>query len=243
MWYLNKGFIGGSPHSIENFAGSDEKSLFDKNLLTKPDDWYYRNKPLTYEFNNLGHRCKNTYDIDLSNYILFFGCSHTMGIGNALEDTFPYLVSKKLNIDYYNLGIGAAGPDSMFHNLVTWMNKFSQKPKHIIWQWPDLARYATVTKDNRVKMHGIWEKDPEVVNFMVMGHCNDFHISRMKLIIAYLDQLNVPITYVSTDAKNKDDPSNTVYYRWIDKDNARDNMHMGIKSNELLANHLAERLR
>lgn len=243
MWFFNNGFIGSLPNSTENFAGSDLREVYEKKLLSMPKDWYYRNLSISYKFNSLGHRCKNTEEIDLSNYLLFFGCSHTMGIGNMLEDTFPYLTAKKLNVDYYNLGLGGAGPDSMFHNLVVWMNQVKEKPKYILWQWPDLARYATINKDGRVVMHGIWEEDPEVVNFMVSGYCNGFHTSRMKFITTYLDQLNIPVIHISTDAKSEQDRPGTVYYRWIDKDNARDGMHMGIKSNDQLSNQLVDLLR
>lgn len=243
MWYFNDGFIGGEVNTTENFAGSDLQEIYQKKLLTMPKDWYYRDLPITYKFNNFGHRCNNVEDIDLSNYLLFFGCSHTMGIANKLEDTFPYLTAQKLNIDYYNLGLGAAGPDAMLHNLIIWMSKINQKPKAIVWQWPDLARYLTIDKNNQVLMHGIWQKEPEVVNFMVSGYCNDFHLSRMKLIAIYLEQLNIPIIYITTDEKSEHDRPGTIFYRWLDNDNARDGMHMGVKSNDLLSNQLVRLLR
>jgi DNA polymerase III alpha subunit len=50
-------------------------------------------------------------DIDLNNYILFIGCSHTEGIGLELQTTYPYLVSEELKCDYYNLGLGGTGID------------------------------------------------------------------------------------------------------------------------------------
>ena len=65
----------------------------------------------TDENNNFtGERAQ---EIILNNYILFTGCSHTKGVGLALEDTYPYLLAQKLNCDYYNLALGGTGQDVM----------------------------------------------------------------------------------------------------------------------------------
>ena len=47
------------------------------------------------------------YDDDQDNYILFIGCSHTMGVGLELEKTYPHILSEKLKMDYYNLAVPA----------------------------------------------------------------------------------------------------------------------------------------
>jgi len=83
-------FLGSDNSNITlDFVGGDSKQQFNKNVLTQPIDWYYHDKKLTYSFNNQGHRSKNFKDIDQDNYILFTGCSHTMGIGLELEKTYP----------------------------------------------------------------------------------------------------------------------------------------------------------
>jgi hypothetical protein len=83
-------------------------------------------------FNSRGHRCKEIEEINLQNYILFAGDNVGVGWGTPLEETYPYLVSKKLKIDYYNLSIFNGGIDSLKYNLITWYHKIPQKPRAII---------------------------------------------------------------------------------------------------------------
>jgi hypothetical protein len=83
-------------------------------------------------FNSRGHRCKEIEEINLQNYILFAGDNIGVGWGTPLEETYPYLISKALNIDYYNLSIFNGGLDSLRYNLITWYHKIPQKPRAII---------------------------------------------------------------------------------------------------------------
>jgi hypothetical protein len=83
-------------------------------------------------FNSRGHRCKEIEEINLQNYILFAGDNVGVGWGTPLEETYPYLISKALNIDYYNLSIFNGGLDSLKYNLITWYHKIPQKPRAII---------------------------------------------------------------------------------------------------------------
>jgi len=83
-------------------------------------------------FNSRGHRCKEIEEINLQNYILFAGDNVGVGWGTPLEETYPYLISKALNIDYYNLSIFNGGLDSLRYNLITWYLTIPQKPRAII---------------------------------------------------------------------------------------------------------------
>jgi hypothetical protein len=83
-------------------------------------------------FNSRGHRCKEIEEINLQNYILFAGDNVGVGWGTPLEETYPYLISKALNIDYYNLSIFNSGLESLRYNLITWYHKIPQKPRAII---------------------------------------------------------------------------------------------------------------
>ena len=83
-------------------------------------------------FNSRGHRCKEIEEINLQNYILFAGDNVGVGWGTPLEETYPYLISKALNVDYYNLSIFNGGLDSLRYNLITWYHKIPQKPRAII---------------------------------------------------------------------------------------------------------------
>ena len=58
MLSLNNDFLGYHPceHNV-SFSGSDTKELFEHNLKTQTNDWYYRTDQISYVRNNIGHRC------------------------------------------------------------------------------------------------------------------------------------------------------------------------------------------
>ena len=171
MLYINNDFLGYHP-SLNKvfFSGSDTEELYQKNLMLQSKDWYYRTNEISYVRNTNGHRCKDIEDIDLDNYILFTGCSHTEGIGLKLEDTYPYLLSKKLNCDYYNLAVGGTGVDTLSYNITTWFAKIKKQPKLLVIQWPHLLRVLGKNlghskNDYRSKhlvTHGMWEKRADI---------------------------------------------------------------------------------
>lgn len=130
---------------------------FNRNFIgnEKPDRAYTRDG-IRYQFNNLGHRCKNVEDIDLDNYILFAGCSHTEGEGLQLEESYPYIAAKKLGCDYYNLGLSACGFDVVFYNVMTWFQLY-KKPKFVVIQYPDPSRFSSLTANSvMIVPHGSW---------------------------------------------------------------------------------------
>ena len=128
IFKINNGFLGYRNSSeIEYFSGSDTEELFNENLRTKPVDWIYRTKQISYVRNKNGHRC-NELEILKNEYILYTGCSHTEGIGIALEDSYAYISSKNLGTDYYNLGLGGSGIDAMIYNLSVWFAITPKKP-------------------------------------------------------------------------------------------------------------------
>jgi len=237
MLRLNNGFIGYTPNSTYRFIGGDKDTLYSRNLKTKPADWYYRDRPITYVNNSFGHRSPDVKDIDLNNYILFVGCSHTEGVGNYLEDTYAHMVSKEANIDYYNLSIGGSGIDTMLHNLSVWLTTVNSSPKHIIWQWTDPVRYVTVMSDDLVITHGMWEDTKEVQDFVIAGDTNGFFKSRNILASNYLHQLKTNVIEVTHIEKNS--PDKIFCYA---KDHARDNQHYGVLSNKHLAEMILQKI-
>ena len=224
-----------------SFSGSDSEGLFLKNLGEQPVDWIYRTKKVEYSYNKHGFRCKNFDEIDLDNYVIFTGCSHTEGIGLALEDTFPYKVSECLNIDYVNLAIGGTGLDVLEYNLITWFLKFKKKPKYAFIQWPDHSRYAGVfPKYENIISVGSWRQEPEFKDFMVASELTGFFYGRKymttKLVSNIIDIPIFSIQYTSLS-------SYQTYDLFIKKmDTARDLVHSGIKSNEDLIGQIIQRL-
>lgn len=66
---------------------------------------------IKYNFNDYGYRASFDYAPLIEyNKIICIGCSFTEGVGLEEDETWPYILSKKLNINYLNLGL-AGGSD------------------------------------------------------------------------------------------------------------------------------------
>jgi hypothetical protein len=225
-------FIGQDDASASfDFYGGDDKDIFERNLETQPSDWYYRNAKIKYYYNNFGHRCKTINQLDFGNYVLFTGCSHTQGIGLELEKTFPYLLSKELGLDYYNLALSASGPDVVHYNLLTWFHKYKLRPKCIFVQWPDHSRFIAL-HDNFTNLvpTGSWTGDIKAKKFIVDSEMSGMFLARKALYHNMIqDMTGVPVVSLQfSGLQTYNDTS--LYLKKIDL--ARDRIHSGIKSNE-----------
>lgn len=243
MLTFYENFIGNIYSNITvPFKGTDDEQRYQENLISQPEDWYYRNICLTYSFNALGHRSKNIEDIKLDNYILTVGCSITEGIGLEIEKTYPYLVSQKLNCDYYNLGIGAAGPDAIMYNLLLWLSRIEQKPKVIILQWPNKLRYATRKADGEnIETHGMWRESESYKRFMILGDEIGYFNFRKELQYNLIEEMtkNIKLVHIrelNSGSSMKDE----VLFSRLDL--ARDLMHLGIQSHSKMCSDILEKL-
>ena len=84
------------------------------------------------QFNSRGHRCKEIEEINFHNYFLFAGDNIGLGLDKDITETYPYIISKALKTDYYNLCVFNGGVDCLRFNLLSWLNKFHHKPRAII---------------------------------------------------------------------------------------------------------------
>lgn len=242
MLSINNGFVGhhSTFHNV-NFYGSDSKKLFEHNLKVQPIDWYYRTHEITYNRNSNGHRCKEITDIDLNNYILFAGCSHTEGVGLELEKTYPYLLSQKMKCDYYNLAVGGTGADVLNHNIVTWFAKVKKPPKLLIVQWQVEARVAIKNFLNDPELwytYGFWttRENKDVGNFLSYGHAIDFFKSRHILAKTITHTVaNCPIIELNISPLGANKQNIDGELTLEQKDFARDTPigHLGIESQKI----------
>lgn len=242
-------FLG--EHSSEvtlQFSGADFEGKFRENLEKLPADWYYRTVPVYYYHNKLGHRSKNPELIDFDNYILFSGCSHTYGVGLENEKTYAYLSAKKLNCDYYNLGLGGTGIDVMFYNVMTWLEKFP-KPKFVFLQWTDWTRYLgyiekTMFNQTSIQPEGHWSVNKNASRVTVIGNEIGYFFSRAmlyhNLIKNKLASLNIPYHYISFLGPDTIKLPETFIFK-TPPDKARDNSHFGIETNEIFSDMVVEK--
>lgn len=122
-----------------HWLSSDTEELFRSNLAYAPKDWIYRTRVFDYQINQYNDRCQDPKHITTGDYVLFTGCSFSVGIGLPLEETFPYLLSQSLGIPYYNLSWPGTGIQVIAHRLMWWLRTFAP-PKMIVLQIPELTR-------------------------------------------------------------------------------------------------------
>lgn len=82
-------------------------------------------------YNSTGHRCKEINDLNFQNYMLVVGDNAGLKLDLPVEETFPYITSKALSMDYYNLCIFNGGVDALKYNLLVWLHTYP-KPRTIV---------------------------------------------------------------------------------------------------------------
>jgi len=236
-------FIGNDNYCIDKeWSGGDNQENFDKNKNKVPNDWYYNNKKIIYSYNSYGHRCREISELNLKNYILFTGCSHTEGVGLELEKTFSYIVSKTLDCDYYNLGITASGQDVLQYNLITWFNTIVENPKYVIIQWPDHSRFVSMVEntDNLIP-NGTWNINENVAKFITYAELIGFNTARKHLTYNTLKQvIKVPVIHTIYGGLSGYDKS-SIQFQIVDY--ARDLSHPGIETNKILAERIVNEIK
>jgi hypothetical protein len=246
---FNNNFIGyKETQRYELFSGSDNKELYEKNLKTKPDDWYYRTNTLDYKRNSLGHRCNEIADIDLENYILTVGCSHTEGIGLEVEETYTHQLSKKFKCDYYNMGMAGTGIDTMMHNLTVWFATVKKQPKLVVMQFPDVARFNIIQIEQEATNIDIENANisPWAINtpgltrsqkhFIALGESINYFKSKVTFARA-LSKALIQVPIIEVHVWLPHELPHQLFFKGVDE--ARDG-HRGIMSNYILAGDISK---
>ena len=91
------------------------------------------------EENSYGYRAMEFDTYEWPNSILFLGCSHVFGMGNYIEDTILYLVSKLSGDPTINMGICGGSIDTVYHNTFACIEK-GYIPKQVVVLWPQASR-------------------------------------------------------------------------------------------------------
>lgn len=240
MKFHKYGFIGNeNSQTNSQWSSGDNAVNLKKRIKLMPDDWYYRDSKITYNINSLGHRSKEISELDVDNYILCTGCSHTEAIGIEEDKSYPHVLAKKLGCDYYNLGLGATGIDTVIHNLTIWFSIVSKPPKALIIQWPDVTRTLTGSTADTLHPRGLWEKDKIYDIFIDVGTKLNFLEAKKMMAHHIVQSFNVPTVYFGI---HKVIPFNdeTIIEPIIDY--ARDLSHPGIKSHENFAESMHDYL-
>lgn len=152
------------------------------------------------QLNKRGHRCKDIEDINLNSYILFAGDNVALDFNSSIEQTYPYLISKQLNMDYYNLAIFNGGIDAAKYNILSWL-RHMPKPKSIVVSFEflnSIINCSPTFDDFKVADYN----DPSNQQILRAGETTGFFPARHTLTKnALVNLINVPIYQI--EFKNK----------------------------------------
>lgn len=125
-----------------NLADPATELLLKKYQWTEPDC-------ITYQFNSHGFRDQQFDDRKCG---IAFGCSFTQGVGVAEHHTWPSLLSNRLGIHVWNLGIGGCALDTIYRISEYYIDLL--KPQFVVLLEPAPWRieYAKVDGEFEVLM-------------------------------------------------------------------------------------------
>jgi hypothetical protein len=129
----------------------DTKEFYEFNLIKNPEllkQYGWIDTTFDYSFNSAGFRCK---EFTSKPTIMFLGCSHTCGIGLPVDNIWPELVAKSMNMECANLGQGGGSADTAFRLCLGWIDKI--KPNIVIFLRPPSIRWEIVS-ENRIQFLG-----------------------------------------------------------------------------------------
>jgi len=138
----------------KNWASTDDEATYKKNLEIQPADWPYRTKSVTYTVNSENYRTKEFKDIDWSNSIVIFGCSHVLGIGLDDKDIISSQLENILDIPVINMGVSGSSMLFNFHNLLILRDGYPA-PLAVVMIWPTYNRIVEYTQ-KKLTHHGAW---------------------------------------------------------------------------------------
>jgi hypothetical protein len=156
-----------------NYNCSDSKELFEQNLKTQPDDWYYRTHEVKYTLNSLGYRTKEFDDIDWKESIVMFGCSQVFGTGVTDEHTVPYFLEQLSGRPVINMGISGSSIQTALHNSIILNDSKYPTPKAVVNMLTSLTRFHLYEEDfeyrSDKKYNRTYSKLVDIVPFNLMN--------------------------------------------------------------------------
>ena len=227
-------------YKSNQWIGSDTEELYKKNLITQPEDWYWRNHKVFYTMNSQRYRAPEWDTIDWNNSILVFGCSQVFGIGVDDDQTVCHQLSRILNINVINLGMPGGSIMGMWINTEKILNK-NINPRAVIYNWPMPNRIVELIDDTKNLAAGSWILDHTPTRFGIdwLMHPTQGLEYAKYVLMSVKRSWDCPQIHYSWDL----DLANFLKLpRHLRIDEARDCMHYGPSTYCLLAEQWAEKL-
>ena len=241
------------PNSLLDFYGTDNKEDFAINCKRLPESWVYKNIPISYKFNSNGLRMNKDLDDVADDYIVGFGCSHTVGVGVNLTDTWIHTLADDLKMDYINNGVSGGSIKLCAINFFNMLSSKKTLPKIAVFAWPSSVRYCFyedgefvfylprfITDDKKFQYHTKTYNNMLLTNVlttealfyrnMIKTVCDRLDIKYAEFTFDNTDELKnygIPVIYVEPSEKD------------VNEDHARD---VRDKSNGSLFSHPGKRL-
>ena len=128
-------------NTTTKWSNMDTENLFNLNLKKNKNNEtlnFYLENPINYQFNNFGFRTPDNFNnVDYGN--VFLGCSHTMGVGHHLENTWSYKLNQQVGGKFWNISVGGVGIMTNFRLLLAHYKDL--KIKNIFHYVPKYPRY------------------------------------------------------------------------------------------------------
>jgi hypothetical protein len=210
----------------------DTEELHQKLLKTRYNDLKVNGwigKSFTYQFNSQGFRCS---EFSHAPTLMTLGCSFTVGVGVPLEDTWPSLVSKNLNMQCANLGQGGGSADTAFRLCHGYIDVI--KPTIVVFMQPPNPRFEMLI-GGMVHMLSSYSPGPDKKNFERWARDEDnafFNREKNTLAIQALC-LQRGIKFISVDHS---DLFNLSFSK------ARDLAHPGVENHKLFSELLISKI-
>ena len=220
-----------------NWFDQDSKALYKKNLKSQPTDWIYRNKVVKYFTNSNGYRTKEFKDINWAKSIVIFGCSHVFGVGVSEDETISYHLSDMAKVNVVNMGVPGSSPMFSLHNSLMMLESLPN-PIGVVFGWSSYLRCPLYLNDKVVHC-GSWNED--IASLGKSWRLFDSHAeSFLKLTRINAIQLWNKIRYsdFTLFPSNKNIIPECKFIKKVDS--ARDCVHSGTVTNEMIAKYIAE---
>jgi hypothetical protein len=215
-----------------DWLGMDSSDQYIKNLANKRaelEKFGWLDKKFNYKFNRYGFRSD---EFSQEPSMVSLGCSHTCGIGIPIENSWTSILSNKLNLKNFNLGIGASSNDTAFRMAYHWLPQL--KPRVVVYLSPFCYRfeYHSISVINN---YGPWSDD-QIWKKWISDDTNS-QMNFLKNTLAIENICNsLGIKLIHVEYSNLDKLGVCKY------DLARDLIHPGINSNQIIADYILSKM-
>jgi hypothetical protein len=215
-----------------NWFQLDSEEYYQKNLAERRSDlerFGWIDKTISYKFNSCGFRSD---EFDGAPNVMFIGCSHTLGLGLPVEQTFSHIISTELNLKNFNLGVAGSSNDTAFRLAYHYIPKL--KPSMVIFLSTERTRFELFTEDNSSFILSYSNRTNSLQNVKeeVKGFYRHWIVNDNNIDLHYTKNI-LAIKQICLDNNIKFYQKEFLNFPMMDK--ARDLAHYGVKSNMSIA--------